>query len=75
MEEKIGVLVIDDEPTVADALKLILDDNGYKAVVARNGREVPIAGTASPILNDDGRLIGAVLVVVVALAYLIGIRL
>jgi two-component system, NtrC family, response regulator PilR len=37
MREKIGVLVIDDEPSVADALKLILDDNGYQAVVARTG--------------------------------------
>ena len=39
MGEKIGVLVIDDEPSVADALRLILDDNGYAAVVARNGRD------------------------------------
>jgi DNA-binding NtrC family response regulator len=39
MEEKIGVLVIDDEPSVADALKLILDDNGYRVCVARNGRD------------------------------------
>jgi two-component system response regulator PilR (NtrC family) len=39
MEERIGVLVIDDEPSVGDALKLILDDHGYRAVVARNGRD------------------------------------
>jgi two-component system response regulator PilR (NtrC family) len=39
MGEKIEVLVIDDEPTVADALKLILDDNGYQAVVARTGHD------------------------------------
>jgi DNA-binding NtrC family response regulator len=39
MGEKIGVLVIDDEPSVADALKLILDDHGYQAVVARTGRD------------------------------------
>jgi DNA-binding NtrC family response regulator len=39
MEEKVGVLVIDDEPSVADALKIILDDNGYAAVVARTGRD------------------------------------
>ena len=38
-EKKIGVLVIDDEPSVGDALKLILDDNGYTAVVARTGRD------------------------------------
>lgn len=39
MKERIGVLVIDDEPSVADALKLILDDNGYRAVVACSGRD------------------------------------
>ena len=39
MEEQIGVLVIDDEPLVADALKLILDDSGYRVVVARSGRD------------------------------------
>jgi DNA-binding NtrC family response regulator len=39
MGEKIGVLVIDDEPSVADALRLILDDNGYTAVVACNGHD------------------------------------
>jgi two-component system response regulator PilR (NtrC family) len=39
MEDGIGVLVIDDEPSVADALKLILDDHGYRAVVARSGRD------------------------------------
>lgn len=39
MEEKVWVLVIDDEPSVADALKLILDDNGYGVAVARCGRD------------------------------------
>ena len=35
----VRILVIDDEPSVADALKIILDDNGYAAVVARTGRD------------------------------------
>ena len=33
------ILVIDDEPSVADALSLILEDHGYKVVVAASGRE------------------------------------
>lgn len=39
MEEKIRVLVIDDEPTVADALQVILSDRGYEVVVTLNGRD------------------------------------
>ena len=33
------VLVIDDEPSVADALKMILEDEGFAVVVAATGRE------------------------------------
>jgi DNA-binding NtrC family response regulator len=33
------ILVIDDEPTVADALKIILSDEGYEVVVAATGRD------------------------------------
>ena len=36
--EKIVILVIDDEPTIADALQLILEDNGYDVIVAMTGR-------------------------------------
>lgn len=32
------VLVIDDEPTVSDALEIILGDEGYDVVVAATGR-------------------------------------
>ncbi|MGB7621025.1 MAG: response regulator [Terriglobia bacterium] len=39
MPEKIKILVIDDEPSVVDAVKLILNDNGYDAVVAMTGHE------------------------------------
>jgi DNA-binding response OmpR family regulator len=35
----VQVLVIDDEPSVADALKLILEDQGFGVVVAATGRE------------------------------------
>ncbi len=33
------VLVIDDEPSVADALRVILEDEGFGVVVAATGRE------------------------------------
>jgi two-component system phosphate regulon sensor histidine kinase PhoR len=39
MEEKITVLVIDDEPIVADALMMVLSDNGYEVVIAMNGHD------------------------------------
>ncbi len=39
MSIKSAVLIIDDEPSVADALKVIFNDNGYDAVVARTGGE------------------------------------
>ena len=39
MTKKESILVIDDEPTVADALSLILSDKGYEVIVALNGRD------------------------------------
>jgi DNA-binding NtrC family response regulator len=33
------VLIIDDEPSVADALRVILEDEGFAVVVAANGRD------------------------------------
>ena len=33
------VLVIDDEPSVADALRIILEDEGFAVVVAASGRD------------------------------------
>lgn len=35
---KAVILVIDDEPSVADAVKIILEDNGYAVLVAATGR-------------------------------------
>ena len=37
--EKIQVLIIEDDPNVADALKIIMEDGGYEAVVATNARQ------------------------------------
>lgn len=39
MTQKERVLVIDDEPSVADALKVILSDSGYQVAVAMSGGE------------------------------------
>jgi DNA-binding response OmpR family regulator len=36
--EKIVILVIDDEPSIADALQLILEDKGYAVILAMTGR-------------------------------------
>ena len=37
--EKIRILVIDDEPVIGDALKLVLESNGYEVVLIEKGRE------------------------------------
>jgi DNA-binding NtrC family response regulator len=37
--DKGHILVIDDEPSVADALRIIFEDNGYEVVVALTGLE------------------------------------
>ena len=39
MDKKIGILVIEDEPTVCDALKMVLSDSGYEVATAPTGRE------------------------------------
>ncbi len=38
-KDRIEVLVIDDEPSVGDALKMILEDHGFGVVAALTGRE------------------------------------
>jgi len=35
----ISILIIDDEPSVGDALKLVLEANGYNIVLANNGHD------------------------------------
>src|SRR5688500_17905095 len=39
MSEKVAVLIVDDEISVADALEIILSDNGYEVTVALTGRD------------------------------------
>jgi len=43
--KRVRVLVVDDEPSVVDAVKIILSDNGYDAVAAATAREaIELAG-------------------------------
>jgi|SRR5215831_11732045 len=37
--KKLRILVVDDEPSVVDALKIILNDNGFDAVGAATARD------------------------------------
>lgn len=39
MENKLRVLIVDDEPSVGDALKLVLESNGYEVVLVTNGMD------------------------------------
>ena len=37
VEQSDAILIIDDEPSVADALRLILEDSGHRVLVAATG--------------------------------------
>jgi len=39
MENKLRVLIVDDEPSVGDALKLVLESNGYEVVLVTKGMD------------------------------------
>ena len=39
MENKVRVLIVDDEPSVGDALRLVLESNGYEVVLVTRGRD------------------------------------
>jgi len=39
LEQKISILVVDDEPSVGDALKLVLESNGYEVVLVTKGQD------------------------------------
>lgn len=36
-DEKISILVVDDEPSVGDALRMVLESRGYEVVLVTNG--------------------------------------
>lgn len=37
--EKVSILVVDDEPSVGDALKVILESNGYEVILVATGTD------------------------------------
>ncbi len=56
-EHKGAVLIIEDERSVADALKMILEDNGYRvsvAVTGRDGIEEALRGGFCLTITDVG---------------------
>ena len=56
-EQKGEVLIIEDERSVADALKIILEDNGYRvsvAVTGRQGIEEALRGQFCLTITDIG---------------------
>jgi DNA-binding NtrC family response regulator len=38
-KDKISILIVDDEPSVGDALRLVLESNGYEVVLVTKGLE------------------------------------
>jgi len=36
-EDKVSILIVDDEPSVGDALKLVLESSGYEVVLVTKG--------------------------------------
>ena len=38
-KEKVRILIVDDEPSVGDALKLVLESEGYEVVLATKGMD------------------------------------
>ncbi len=38
-QEKLPILVVDDEPSVGDALRLVLESNGYEVVLVTKGQD------------------------------------
>lgn len=39
MNEKHEILVVDDDPDIRDALKMVLENNGYVVRTSKNGKE------------------------------------
>ena len=37
--KKVSVLIIDDEPSVGDGLRLVLEERGFEVVLVNNGRD------------------------------------
>jgi len=39
LNDNLRILIVDDEPSVGDALKLVLESQGYEVVLVTNGRD------------------------------------
>lgn len=39
INENLRILIVDDEPSVGDALRLVLESQGYEVVLVTNGRD------------------------------------
>ena len=39
VNEKLRILIVDDEPSVGDALRLVLESQGFEVVLATTGRD------------------------------------
>ena len=55
--QKGAVLIIEDEPSVADALRIILEDSGYRvsvAITGRDGIEESLRGDFCLVITDVG---------------------
>lgn len=54
-EQRIEVLIVEDERSVADALRMILEDNGYRvsvAITGRSGIDIALAGHFCLMITD-----------------------
>jgi DNA-binding response OmpR family regulator len=38
-DDKVSILIVDDEPSVGDALRLVLESNGYEVVLVTKGMD------------------------------------
>jgi DNA-binding response OmpR family regulator len=55
--QKGAVLIVEDEPSVADALRIILEDSGYRvsvAITGRDGIEESLRGNFCLVITDVG---------------------
>ena len=39
IKDKLSILIVDDEPSVGDALRLVLESNGYEVVLVTKGQD------------------------------------
>jgi two-component system NtrC family response regulator len=39
VNDNLSILIVDDEPSVGDALRLVLESQGYEVVLVTNGRD------------------------------------